>query len=84
MESCLQLHRILPLMNSNHGWMDGWMDDLQFCILFDSVSVISDDMDDIERLRATEPQAGLEPLNARSAGRHLTHSATGAPGTQDC
>ena len=55
------------------------MDDLQFFVLFKSVSVLSEGrMDDNERLCATEPrlrlkrsspQAGLEPGTARSAGQ---------------
>ena len=36
-------------------WMDGWMDDLQFYVLFNSFSVISERcLDDNERLCAVE------------------------------
>ena len=39
-----------------HGWMDGCMDDLQFYILVNSISVISGQWaDDNERLYAMEP-----------------------------
>ena len=38
-----------------NGWMDGWMDDLQFYVLFSSISVISGRcMDDSDRLCAME------------------------------
>ena len=30
----------LPKQTKMDGWMDGWMDDLQFYILFNSISVI--------------------------------------------
>ena len=38
-----------------YGWMDGWMDDLRFYVLFNSISVISGRcLDDNERLCAME------------------------------
>ena len=65
------------------------MDDLQFYVLFNSISVISGrSADENERLCAMEPrlrvkrsspQAGLELTTARSVGQRLTHRATGAP-----
>ena len=37
------------------GWMDGWVDDLRFYVLFNSISVISGrHLDDNERLCAME------------------------------
>ena len=40
--------------------MDGWMDDLQFYVLFNSISVISGQwVDDNERLCAMEPRLQL-------------------------
>ena len=63
--------------------LDGWMDDLRFYVLFNSISVISGRWaDDNERLCAMEPrlrlkrsspQAGLELTTARSVGQRLTH-----------
>ena len=42
--------------NISSGWMDGWMDDLQFYILFNSFSVISEwCKGDNKRLCAMEP-----------------------------
>ena len=42
-------------------WMDGWMDDLQFNVLFNSISVISGGWeDDNERLCAMEPRLQLK------------------------
>ena len=61
----------------------GWMDDLRFYVLFNSVSVISRQRtDDNERLYAMEPrlrlnrsppQAGIEAGTARSVDQRLTH-----------
>ena len=72
-----------------HGLLKGWMDDLQFYVLFNSISVISGQWaDDNERLCAIEPHlelkralphAGLKLMTARSVGQRLTHRATGAP-----
>ena len=63
------------------------MDDLQFYILFNSISVISEQWVGNERLcdgthlqlNRFLLQAGLEPKTARSVGQHLTHWATEAP-----
>ena len=61
---------------------DRWMDDLQFYILFNSITAISGQWaDDNERLCAIEPhmvekilpQAELKPGTARSVGQLLTH-----------
>ena len=59
------------------------MDDLQFYLLFNTISVISGQWaDDNERLCAVEPhlrlkrsspQTGLELTTARSVGQRLTH-----------
>ena len=39
---------------------DGWMDDLRLCILFNNISVISEQLEvDNERLCAMEPRLGL-------------------------
>ena len=64
-------------------WTDGWMDDLQFYVLFNSISVISGRWaDDNESLCAMEPrflvekilhQMELELATARSVGQRLTH-----------
>ena len=61
--------------------MDGWMDNLQFYVLFNSISVISGRRaDENERLCAMEPRlrvkrsspkAGLELTTARSVGQRL-------------
>ena len=49
-----------------------WMDDLQFNVLFNSISVISGGWeDDNERLCAMEAELELE--TARSVGQLLTH-----------
>ena len=63
--------------------MDGWIDDLQFYILFNNVSIISGQWEnDNERLCSVKhclrskrflPSAGLEPGTARSAGQRLTY-----------
>ena len=79
---CWHLHK--TFMGNVH-WMDGWMDDLRFYVLFNSISVISGRWDgDTERLYAMEPRFRLEPgaartRSARSVGQRLTHWATGAP-----
>ena len=62
---------------------DGWMDDLRFYVLFNSISVISgrwaDDNDRLcamelrLRLKRSSPRAGLELTTARSVGQRLTH-----------
>ena len=57
------------------------MDDLRFCVLFNSV-ISGRWTDDNERLFAMEPrlqlkrsppQEGIEPGTARSISQHLTH-----------
>ena len=63
--------------------MDGWMDDLQFYILTNRVSVISgqkaDDseslceMEPCLQLKRSLPQVGIEPGTARSVDQRLTH-----------
>ena len=63
--------------------MNGWMDDLRFHVLFNSISVISGRwLGDHERLSAMKPhlrldgyppQAGLEPGTARSVGLWLPY-----------
>ena len=66
--------------------LNGWMDDLQFYVLFKSVWVISRQWaGNTGKLCAMEPclwlirsQAGLEPGTARSVGQHLTYWATRA------
>ena len=73
------------------GGSIGWMDDLWFYILFNSILVISGwRVGDNERLCAVELrlrlkrsslQAELFPRTARSAGQRITHWATGAPGS---
>ena len=71
------------------------MNDLQFYVLFNSISVISGQwFGDNERLCAMEshlrwerflPQAGFEPGTARSVGHPSTYYATGTPlGTRGC
>ena len=62
---------------------DGWMDDLRFYVLFNSISVISgqwaDDNDRLcemkprLRLKRSSPRAGLELTTASSVGQRLTH-----------
>ena len=62
---------------------DGWMGDLQFYVLFNSISVIpgrgADDNDRLcamelrLRLKRSSPRAGLELTTARSVGQRLTH-----------
>ena len=62
-----------------------WMDDLQFYVLFNSISVISVQWSgDNERqcamdwwLRRFPPQVGLKSGTTRSVGQHLTYWATG-------
>ena len=65
-----------------------WMDDLQFYILFNSISLLSGWwVSDNERvcngtlimIEKFSPQEGLEPGTTRSVGQVLTHWATGAP-----
>ena len=63
--------------------VDGWMDDLRFYVLFNSVSVISGRWtDDNERLCAmgprlrlkrSLPQAEIESRTVGSRGQRLTH-----------
>ena len=71
-------------------WMDEWMDDFQFYILFNSISVTSGEwVGGNERLDEMEPclwlkknsssQAELESGTTRSAGHWLTNWDTGAP-----
>ena len=67
----------------------GWIDDLRFYVLFNSISVKSGRwVGDHERLCAMEPclclngsppLAGLETRTVRSANQRLTHCAAGAP-----
>ena len=74
------------MFNSNSA--DGWMD-LQFYVLFNSISVISGQwIGDNERLCAMKPclhlkrfspQAEIEPGTTGSAGQCLTYRATEAP-----
>ena len=61
---------------------DGWMDDLRFYVLFNSISVISGQwVGDNERLCAMElftvvkisPQVGIKLGTPRSVGQDLTH-----------
>ena len=64
------------------------MDDMRFCVLFNSISAISGQWaGDNGRLCATKarlrlkrspPQAGLEPGNARLVGQRLIYRTTGA------
>ena len=71
MKGCVQLSARVGSGRLNFEWIDGWMYDLQFYILFNSISVISGQWaDGIERLYAMEPclrfkrslpQVGLEP-----------------------
>ena len=62
---------------------DGWMDDLRFNVLFNSILVISGwwadnnerlcAMEPLFRLKRSSPLAGLELMTARSVGQPLTH-----------
>ena len=68
------------------GRIDGWMDDLQFYVLFNSISVISGWCeDDNERLCATvygwkiSARAEFEFGTAWSAGQRLIHYPAVAP-----
>ena len=60
--------------------VEGWLDDLQFYILFNRISVTSGPLpDDNERLdpcitvEKRSPPAGLELGTARSVGQNLAH-----------
>ena len=63
--------------------MDGWMDDLGFYVLFNSISVISGRwagdnerlcaMGPLLRLKRTLSQADLESRPARSVGQFLNY-----------
>ena len=57
--------------------MNGWMVDLQFYILFNSISVVSGQWAVCNgtsfMVEKISPQAGLELGTARSVGQHLTH-----------
>ena len=49
------------------GRLDGWMDPLRFCVLFNSISVISGRCsDDNERLCAMEPRLRFEKISPRT------------------
>ena len=63
--------------------IDGWMDDLRFIVLLNSISVrLGQRAGDNEwlcameprlRLKRSSPQSGMELGTARSAGQRLTH-----------
>ena len=66
--------------------LDGWMDDLRFYILFNSISIISGQwVGDNERmyaikpnlqLKSSPPQAGLDTRTARSVGPKTRNGLT--------
>ena len=87
------MDNVYVLINSipvKSGLWDGWMDDLRFYVLLNSISVISGQcLDDNERLCAMElrlrlrrfPSSGDRTQSASSVGQRLTHWTTGAPRT---
>ena len=73
-ESTLIRRHFYVMCRLGRDFLDGWMGDFRFYVLFNSFSVISGGwLGDDERLCATEPRL-------RSVGQRLTYLATGAPG----
>ena len=82
-------NRVMAHLQKHSRWMDGWMNDLLFYVLFNSISVIwgrwaGDNerlcaMEPRLRLKRSSPKVGLQFTTAWSVGQRLTRWATGSP-----